>query len=382
MFSILDSLIILLSVMHFGIPLVYYKYLGTWLKKPWNLVLARDYEPNVSVILPTYNEQAFIWNKLSDLAMQNYPMDKVEIIVVDSASTDQTVDLVEAWRLQNPAIKVRVIREQRRDGKAKALNLALKQVKDKIVVVTDADCVWDRNSLREIVKWLSDSSVGAVTGTIEPTRKPNPTSDYEQCTESTYRSHYNIVRVAESKIYSTPIFNGPLMAFRKDKLEKLGGFPLDCGADDSYTAVLMVLEGCRSICVPDAIVYEPVPISLNGYLSLKVRRGLHLVHALSLSLRKMSGAPAKFRRVIMTEAFIHLINPWLFIGWIVLYSVSFVTEGATPLKLVTLVLIAGAMAIKKTRQLLTVWIMNQLILAYSSVKSLFKRELSWEKISK
>jgi len=382
MLTFLDFLIIFLCIVHFGVPLAYYRYLRGWLDKPWNLILTPNYEPKVSVIVPTYNEQGFIWDKLSDIAMQNYPMDKVETIVVDSASTDQTVDLVEAWKWKHPNIKVKIIREQDRAGKARALNFALKHVKDEIVVVTDGDSHLDQDSLKEIVKWLSHPSVGAVTGIIETQCRGNPTSNHGQRVEYIYRSHFNIVRVAESKIYSTPVFNGPLMAFRRDKLLELGGFPLDMGADDSYMAALIALKGHRSICVPDAIVYEPIPTSLKGYISLKGRRGIHLVHNFSWLLKNLSKASKRFKLVVAMEAFLHLVNPWLLLTSALLFALSLGIDGLTLVKLTTLALIVPAMAIKRIRRPLLTWITNQLILVYAAVRSIHSRELSWKKIAK
>jgi len=61
-----------------------------------------------------------------------------------------------------------------------------------------------------------------------------------------YRDFYNIVRLGESKKFSTPVFHGELAAFRKSLLQELGGFPTDIGADDSHVATLIASKGLQS----------------------------------------------------------------------------------------------------------------------------------------
>ena len=84
-----------LALLHFGTPLAYYAYLkAKWLGRPWNVRRDPGYKPKVTVIVPTYNEAKFILKKLDDIYSQDYPRNLVEVIVIDSASTDGTPQLV------------------------------------------------------------------------------------------------------------------------------------------------------------------------------------------------------------------------------------------------------------------------------------------------
>ena len=154
-----------LALMHFGLPLAYYLYLKTrWLNKPWSIKRDPSYKPRVTIIVPTYNEAGFIESKLNDLARQDYPRELVEVVVIDSASTDRTPEKVEEWVWRNPGLKLVLIREPARRGKAFALNNALRYTNGEVVVVTDADSKWaSRDTLSNAVVWLGDPSVGAVT---------------------------------------------------------------------------------------------------------------------------------------------------------------------------------------------------------------------------
>lgn len=382
MLTFLELLVILLGAVHFGLPFSYYTYIRTKLNRPWNLNIDPDYKPRLSIIVPTFNEEGFIEAKLSDILKQDYPRDRIEIIVVDSASTDSTIDSVEAWKAKNLDYNIQLLTEPKRSGKARALNLALQHAEGEIVVVTDADAFLGQNCLKEAAAWFSDPAVGAVTGIIRPEQKGNRETENVESFESVYRGYHNIVRVAESKIHSTPIFNGQLMFFRKDCLFNVGGFPVDVGADDSYTATLVALEGHRTIAVPEAVVYEPMPKSMCGYTTLKGRRALHLVQTFCRALKKLSEAPRGFKLVLAVEAFFHLINPWLLIAFGSIFSLSLIVDGLTPLKLAVVVIIVGTTLVKRTRESLLTWVANQFVLVYSILRSFHSHELSWKKIPK
>jgi cellulose synthase/poly-beta-1,6-N-acetylglucosamine synthase-like glycosyltransferase len=186
---------------------------------------------------------------------QDYP--SVELIVIDSASNDRTVELVRQFT-KDHKIKVRLVREKQRKGKASALNLVFsKYCSGEIIAITDADAIWEKDTLRKLVSSFSDSSIGAVTG-----RQVLLNTDQKSAAklEKAYRSVFDVLRVGETILDSTPIFNGPLMAFRSSLLEPI---PEDTIADDSHLAVEIRRKGFRSVYNSDALFYEYVPPTLT-----------------------------------------------------------------------------------------------------------------------
>lgn len=367
---------LVLGLTHFTVPLSYYEYLKGFLKKPWGLKIDEEYSPSLSVIVPTYNESAIIEGRLEDIKNQSYSVEKLDIVVVDSASVDSTVDVVREWISRNPDVGVELVEEPVRKGKASALNTGLKHVNGDIVVLADADSLWDRFALREALKYFSDPSVGAVTSIKEPSGTNR--NGYVGI-ELTYRSFYNTIRVAESKIHSTPVFNGEFAAFRRDLLIKMGGFSSDIGADDSHAATLMALGGHRAIAVPEAQAFELVPRSRKFYFAWRVRRAKHLIQHFSKALKWVSRAPSGFRGVLFTESFLHLVNPWILVSAFVALAASFF-EGPTPLNVAIILAVAAILAVKRTRKIFSAWILNQAILAYSAISSIWSKELVWRKI--
>jgi len=365
----LDFLALGLAAVHFGAPLAYYLYLRKrWLPKPWDLQRDPGYAPRVAVVVPTYNEAELIEGKLDNVYGQDYPRDRLEIIVVDSASMDGTPEKVRRWAERHPDVRLILVEESVRRGKAYALNEALKHVSQdaEVVVITDADSLWpSRRALAEAVKWFADPSVGAVSCVKLP-ESPGAAG-----VEEGYRGFYNVVRVAESKAWTTPVFHGELAAFRKDLLDRVGGFPTDIGADDSHTATKIALLGFRSITPEDVICVEAVPG--RGYHTWRIRRAQHLIQHFAKTLRGGAKTPNRFRSILYAEIFLHIANPWILLAAAALLAASAAMGSIFAAAL--LALGAALLPFKPYRT----WIATQIYLLAASVRNLWTKDLAWEK---
>jgi len=357
-------------VIHFGVPLLYYRYLKTrYLNRPWSIRVDSRYRPRVSVIIPTYNEAKLIQKKLSNVLEQEYPRDKLEVIVVDSASTDETVEKVKEWRNKHLDLDLKLIQELERRGKANALNTALKHVSGEIVIITDVDSLWlTSNTLNELAKWFADPVVGAVSCL------KNPSKSGVVSIEEGYRHYYNILRLAESKAWSTPIFHGELAAFRKELLDTLGGFSTDIGADDSYTATKIALMGYRAIIPENIACMEIVP--QNGYHSWRIRRAQHLIQHFLKTLGTKPKTNKTFKQILYTEAYLHLINPWILLTATLLLITSIIMGSILAIALLTMGMLLLIYKPYRT------WITTQIYLIIAIIRNLQTKELMWEKQAK
>ncbi len=362
----LELIAVALAAVHFGVPLAYYWYAKTrWLPRPWNLKVNDNYSPKVTVIIPTYREARLIWSRLDNIRNQDYPKDLMEIIVIDSGSDDGTAEIVERWASQHEDICLKLIREKERKGKAKALNHALRYASGDIIVIADADAVWPRNSLKEAVKWLADSTVGAVSCLKKPMNS-GPAG-----VEEGYRQYYNVLRVAESKAYSTPIFHGEFAAFRRNLVEKAGGFPTDIGADDSHMAAKIALMGYRAITPETLWVEEKVPG--RGYGMWRIRRAQHLIQHFAKLIRVSPGTNREFKRILEVEAFLHLINPWILLATVILLLAGLAYGSIIS----TLIIAIGvvALGVKEYR----VWISQQFNLLIAALRNFVTKDIVWSK---
>jgi len=270
----------------------------------------RDYVPFVSVIVPTYNEEDTIVHRLRNLMEQEYV--GMEIIVVDSASEDKTVDLIRKFVKDNN-MNVKLISEKERKGKASALNEAFKHCCGEIVVMTDADAIWEKNALRKALSNFSDQNVGAVTG-----RQILINSDQSLATkvEKTYRSVFEVLRLGESVLDSTPIFHGEISCFKRKLVDHVSK---DSMADDSELAVKIRKKGFKSVYDPDAVFYELAPPSFKSRFIQKVRRGQGLIQLFWRERGILFNSKyGKFGTIVFpAEFFMHIISPTLVFAFLI-----------------------------------------------------------------
>ncbi len=366
-FTSIDIIAIALAVAHFSIPLIYYLLAkNKWLRNPWNIKTDENHRAKMTIVIPTYREANLIGRKLNNILAQDYPKDQMDVIVVDSASDDGTVESARKWISDHRDINVDLLRESERKGKAYALNQALKHATGEIIVTADVDASWPRGALKEISKWFADPTVGAVSCLKKPV------SSSSANIEEDYRHYYNVLRLAESKAYATPIFHGELAAFRKSLLEDLGGFPTDIGADDSYTALRIASMGFRAIIPEHLWVEETVP--KKGYSLWRVRRAQHLIQHFTKSVEAKNGAHPEFGRILLIESFLHLINPWLLLTSALLLIASIAIFGSTLAMVIASVGLI-LLGIGEYRM----WIVQQLYVMIGTIRNLWNKEVVWSK---
>lgn len=116
--------------------------------------------PFVSVIVAAYNEAAWISRKLESTLSQDYPADRLEVVVVSDGSTDGTAEIVAAC--PDPRIKL-LVQDERR-GKSAALNLGVREARGEILVFTDANALFAPGAVRRLAEYFADPKVGLVSG--------------------------------------------------------------------------------------------------------------------------------------------------------------------------------------------------------------------------
>jgi cellulose synthase/poly-beta-1,6-N-acetylglucosamine synthase-like glycosyltransferase len=340
--------------------------------RDYGLRLAKDWEPTVSIIVPTYNEGSVVEKKIRNLAELDYPREKVELIVVDSASSDETAARA-GEALQTLGFRGTVMEEPIRRGKASGLNTGLKRASGELVCVSDAECLWNRETLRNAVKYLSDPSVGSVSGVHadQALEASLPVS-----MENSYRSIYRSVRIGESKIHSTPVAEGEIQLFRK---ADLAGFDTGVGGDDTDAALGMVEKGFRAISAEDVVFFEPTPSVWGARFRQKIRRGQHVIQAFLAHRRLFTrrGGPTRF--IFPMEFFLYAVNPVLFIPFAAL--TIWVIALFPPIAYLALVGIVVIALVPNLRRMGITYLTNNLImLAALYQEARGNKQLTWQKI--
>ena len=211
------------------------------------------FQPYLSIIIPTYNEEKNITQCLESIKKTDYPKNKIEIMVVDDGSTDKTREIVKKYK------NVKLLK-QNHSGKTDALNLATKESSHDFIVTIDADTILDKNFLTEIIKPFSDKKVGATTGAVKVKNKTSIWGIFQNI-----EYHYNnLIRNSFSTVFSSGIwFFGCLAGYRKVTLEKVGYFKKDTITEDMDIAMEIKRQGYKTINIHKAEGYTNVPTSFK-----------------------------------------------------------------------------------------------------------------------
>lgn len=296
-----------------GLP--YLAYLGLyWLLDPEGSPAEKhEVEPTVSIVLPTYNEAGIVESKLEELVALDYPMEKVEVVVVDS-SDDETPDLVESFFEARGAPELTLIREEERRGLAMALNDAYAAAENEMVVKTDCDSRIADDALRVAAANLSDPGVGAVTGR-------NADVLGGSAVEEGYRGIQAKIQTLESHLDSTLIFHGPFSAFENDEIVPIDP---DSIADDTELALKIRKNGKRVLFDPEIRYKEAAHSAFRKRRKQKDRRAMGLIRLLWRQREMVGGYGNYGRAVLPFNWWFMLVSPWLVMGSLLVASLGIV----------------------------------------------------------
>ncbi len=219
------------------------------------------FAPMVSVIVPMYNEEKNIGHCLTSIASTAYQLAKIEVIVVDDASTDGSVKIVERFMREHKRINISIIKGTHQ-GKSEALNLGMKRASHDYLLTVDADVILGKHAIRDLIRPLQDQEVAA-TNSIAVIHQPRRLIEYFQAIEFSLN---NVIRVSFSKVFKNSIwFFGAVACFRKKILEDVGGFKKKTLTEDMDISLELFLNGYRIVTVESAVI-STVPMPTLGEL--------------------------------------------------------------------------------------------------------------------
>lgn len=208
-----------------------------------------------------YNEEANIARTIHAILKQRETSIRIEeVIVVASGCTDRTVPIVEEIALQEPRVRLHV--QEKREGKASAINLFLKQAISQIVVLTGADVLPDASALEHLCAPFKNSEVGMVGGRPVPVN--DPATFMGHAVHLLWRLHDRLARV-QPKL-------GEVIAFKN----VISGIPSDSPVDEISIQALISQLGYRIIYEPACIVYNKGPLTVRDFL--RQRRRIYAGH--------------------------------------------------------------------------------------------------------
>ena len=222
------------------------------------------YEPKVSVMIPAHNEEQVIERILQRMTELTYPKEKLEVIVIDDASTDKTGEKAKLFAKNYSFIHV-VRRDPAYGGRGKpgALNRGLKHVSGEIIYCFDADYYPQRDVIEKLTACFRDPKVGAVQGRITVLNEPDSLVTRLVALERT--GGYRVDQFARNELGLIAQFGGTVGGFRRGLIEKLRGWDADMLAEDTDLTFRIYLAGYKVKYVNDADCYEEAVENWRSY---------------------------------------------------------------------------------------------------------------------
>ena len=126
-----------------------------------------DFEeaPSLSVIVPAFNEGAMVLKSLESVLAARYPEERLELVVVDDGSTDDTWEYIDRVAQDHPG-RVTAVRFPKNRGKREALACGFAQARGELLVTLDSDSVIEPDALLALAGPFRDPTVGAVAGKV------------------------------------------------------------------------------------------------------------------------------------------------------------------------------------------------------------------------
>ncbi len=303
MTTLLAASLALLAWTWVGYPLV----ILAWAALRPRRVERRYATPTVTAVVAARDEEINIRARIENLLAQDYPADRIEVVVVSDGSRDRTVEA--ARSVDDP--RVRVIELAEPAGKAVALNRGVEAATGEVIVFADARQRFDSNVFAELTAWLWDESVGGVSG--ELVIEPAAGSDAVEGVGA-YWSLEKAVRHAESRVGSVVGATGSIYAIRRHLYT-----PLEPGAilDDVLVPMRIVLAGRRVLFARSARAFDVVAADTRREFRRKVRTLAGNFQMLRLEPRLLDPRRNPVWFQLVSHKLCRLVAPWaLLAAWV------------------------------------------------------------------
>jgi len=272
-----------------------------------------SFQPFISILVPTFNEEAVVQQRLQNLRALQYPKDKYEILVVDSGSSDATKSVVERICQEGGTPRVRLVCEDERRGKASAINCGSAHAAGDIILVTDANSSFDANVLKELAPYFENVKIGGVGGRYVVSNPENPLPAAEQF----YWDLEDLLRTGESALDSACLFQGEINAWRRSIVK---ADPAMIG-EDLDMSITIREKGYKVAFEPNAVCYEPSPISFKEQLTQKKRRCLGTIQNIFKHWHYLIVPRDWYRLVIFpSHKGLLMFTPFMFVGIVLCYA--------------------------------------------------------------
>jgi hyaluronan synthase len=233
------------------------------------------YEPLVTFVIPAWNEGMAIKNTIEKCYEAEYPADKLEVIVVNDGSTDDTGKALRQLSLRFPQLVVVSWRKNR--GKRQGMAEGFRRAKGEIIIQLDSDSYIKPDTVYNLIKPFAEPNIGAVCAHADPSNASKNIITKMQA--AYYYMSFRILKSAESVFMSVFCCSGCSSAYRKDVVlpimdqwlgERFLGQPVTWGDDRALTS-WVIKRGYKSIYTDLAQAYTICPETMRQFFKQQAR---------------------------------------------------------------------------------------------------------------
>lgn len=222
--------------------------------------------PSVSIAVPCWNEAKTVGATIDSLLALDYPKDKIQIIVVDNNSTDNTQEILQGYKEKYP-LQIKVLLEEKQ-GKHHAVNAALASSSGDLFGCLDADSFVGKKALRIIVSYFEHHKEAmAVTPCIH-IRTPSTVIQRMQAIEYLMGV---FLRKAFGQLDAIQVTPGPFSIFKREVFSAIGNYRKAHNTEDYEITLRMHKHHLKIMNSHKALVYTVGPATLKGYFYQRLR---------------------------------------------------------------------------------------------------------------
>lgn len=234
------------------------------------------FQPTVTVVVPMYNEGPEIRRTLTSLLALDYPHAKLDIVVIDDCSSDDSYAHASAVAATSGG-RLTVLRNKHNLGKRRSINRAVMASRAEIIVSVDSDVMVDPQAVRELVARFVKPEIAAVGGWVDVRNKGDNWLTRMQTIK--YFFSYHFLKNLEWAFRRVMCLSGCLTAYRRHVLVELHpilehreicGVPIKYG-EDRFLTRQIIKRGYRTVMTMDAMCFTKAPTDLRGYFNQQLR---------------------------------------------------------------------------------------------------------------
>ncbi|OMP66664.1 glycosyltransferase family 2 protein [Domibacillus epiphyticus] len=316
-FLLYTSLFIIWMMLFYHAFLMIGGYLHSLKYREYEKKLATPVEdfPKVSILIPAHNEEVVIEDTIQSMIQLNYPKDKLEVIIINDNSSDNTGSIIDRFAQKYAFIRaVHTKPPHTGKGKSAALNHGLNYSSGDIIVVYDADNTPEPDAIHYLALGLKhDSKAGAIVGKFRVVNaNKNILTRFINIETLTFQWLAQAGRWFWFKMSTIP---GTNFAIRRSILEQLGGWDEKALSEDTELSIRVYNAGYYIRFFPAAITWEQEPENLKVWLRQRTRwaRGnLYVIFKYLFRMHKLKN------KKVLVDIYYFLFTYVLFFGGILL----------------------------------------------------------------